>query len=122
MKSIHLAAQFDLQDSNNDVVFLDIAIADVPQGRLCIELFGKNKLTENFRQLCTGEHKLGSTAQGFKNSVFHKVVEGQIFGGDYLNGDGTGNFSIYGRGFTPEQNGLRHEAPGLVTTALDANG
>ena len=118
MKSAHLAGQFSLQDSNNDVVFLDIAIADVPQGRLCLELFGRSKTTENFRQLCTGEYRLGNTPQGYKNSVFHRVTEGLIFCGDYLNADGTGNLSIYGQGFAAEPNGIKHEGPGLLTASL----
>ena len=97
---------------------MDLAFAGVPQGRLCLELFGKTKTTENFRQLCTGEHKLGTTPQGYKNSVIHSVTDGLIHCGDYLNGDGSGDLSIYGQGFSAELNPIRHESPGLLTTPL----
>lgn len=43
-----------------------------------------------------------------------------VFGGDYLNSDGTGSLCIYGRGFKPEPT-IRHDAPGLVTM-LPVNG
>lgn len=41
------------------VVFFDIAFGDVPAGRVKFELFSDvvPKTAENFRQLCTGEHK-----------------------------------------------------------------
>ena len=38
-----------------------------------------------------------------------------VFGGDYLNNNGTGNLSIYGRGFSNDQESLKHTIAGLVT-------
>jgi peptidyl-prolyl isomerase H (cyclophilin H) len=99
MKSVHLSAQYQLSDPKNDVVFFDISIADVPQGRLIVEILGKTQATENFRQLCTGEYRLGTTPQGYKSSKFHMIGSDLLFGGDYLNSDGSGCLSIYGRGF-----------------------
>ena len=124
MQSVNLSEQFELLNPSNDVVFLDISFADIHQGRLPLELYGKTKLTENFRKLFTGEYKLGSTPQGYKNSIFHKLNKNGslIHCGDYLNGDGTGNLSIYGRGFAPEANGILHDSPGLLTATIDNEG
>ena len=100
----------------NVIVFFDISIADVSQGRLVFELLGKTQATENFRQLCTGEYKLGSTPQGYKNSIFHLIGNDLIFGGDYLNSDGSGCLSIYGRGFKPLSDlQIKHNTAGLIT-------
>lgn len=32
------------------------------------------KTAENFRQFCTGEHKVNGRPQGYKGSKFHRVV------------------------------------------------
>ena len=45
----------------NPVVFFDVAMGGQNIGRLKMELFADvcPKTAENFRQLCTGEHKKG---------------------------------------------------------------
>jgi peptidyl-prolyl isomerase H (cyclophilin H) len=57
------------------VVFFDINIGETPSGRIKMELFDDvvPKTAENFRQLCTGEHKVTGVPQGYKKSMFHRV-------------------------------------------------
>ncbi|CAE8609544.1 unnamed protein product, partial [Polarella glacialis] len=59
-------------------VFLDIAVGDQPPLRLVFVLYSDTvpKTAENFRQLCSGEHK-GLTARGkpfhYKGSILHRL-------------------------------------------------
>ncbi|KAJ9057084.1 Peptidyl-prolyl cis-trans isomerase-like 1 [Entomophthora muscae] len=87
----------------NPVVFFDISIGGQPAGRIQMELFADvvPRTAENFRQLCTGEYKLDGRAMGYKNATFHRVIKDfMIQGGDFIEGNGTGNFSIYGENFS----------------------
>lgn len=61
----------------NPVVFFDISIAGVPQGRIRLELFADicPKTAENFRQLCTGELRKSSLPVGYKGCSFHRVIK-----------------------------------------------
>ena len=54
----------------NPVVFFDISIGGVPAGRIACELFADvvPRTAENFRQLCTGEHKRSQLSVGYKNA------------------------------------------------------
>ncbi|KAJ3222938.1 hypothetical protein HK099_001744 [Clydaea vesicula] len=104
----------------NPVVFFDISIAGMNQGRLKIELFKDAcpKTTENFRQLCTGEYKVLGKPQGYKGAKFHRVIKDfMVQGGDFIKGDGTGSFSIYGDKFDDENLSLKHSGPGLLSMA-----
>ncbi|RKO97883.1 hypothetical protein CXG81DRAFT_12378 [Caulochytrium protostelioides] len=104
----------------NPVVFMDIAIGGTPAGRLTFELFADvvPRTAENFRQLCTGEHRVNGVPQGYKNSPFHRVVQDFIVqGGDFIKGDGLGSFSIYGETFADENFVLKHSGAGLLSMA-----
>ncbi|KZT30091.1 hypothetical protein NEOLEDRAFT_1174427 [Neolentinus lepideus HHB14362 ss-1] len=101
------------------VVFMDINIGETPAGRLKMELFSDivPKTAENFRQLCTGEYRINARPQGYKNAVFHSVSNFMVQGGDFIKGDGTGSFSIYGDKFPDENFTEKHTGPGLLSMA-----
>ena len=98
------------------IVFFDLSIGETAIGRLKMELFSDivPKTAENFRQLCTGESRKNNIPQGFKNSIFHRVIKDfMIQGGDFLNSDGTGVYSVYGGGaFEDENFQVKHTQPG----------
>ncbi|KAI0288597.1 cyclophilin-like domain-containing protein [Russula brevipes] len=98
-----------MASAQRPIVFMDINIGETPAGRLKMELFSDivPKTAENFRQLCTGEYRVNSRPQGYKGATFHRVK-----GGDFLKGDGTGSFSIYGDKFP-----MKHTGPGLLSMA-----
>ena len=54
--------------AGNPIVFFDVALAGTPGGRVAFELFADvcPKTCENFRQLCTGEHRRGGVPMGYK--------------------------------------------------------
>ncbi|KAJ3861794.1 cyclophilin-like domain-containing protein [Lentinula novae-zelandiae] len=104
-----------MSSTTRPVVFMDINIGETPAGRLKMELFSDivPKTAENFRQLCTGEFRVNSRPQGYKNATFHRYAPG----GDFLKGDGTGSFSIYGDDFPDENFQEKHTGPGLLSMA-----
>ncbi|KAI0268562.1 hypothetical protein BGY98DRAFT_327937 [Russula aff. rugulosa BPL654] len=90
------------------------------------------KTTENFRQLCTGEYRVNSRPQGIRmlpsigrpNScvkmrstiVSQKAAtNARVKGGDFLKGDGTGSFSIYGDKFPDENFQVKQTGPWLLS-------
>ncbi|KAF7307849.1 Peptidyl-prolyl cis-trans isomerase [Mycena kentingensis (nom. inval.)] len=113
------------------IVFMDINIGETPAGRLKMELFSDivPKTAENFRQLCTGEYRVNSRPQGYKNATFHRMFvhlhtpglydadDSECPSGDFLKGDGTGSFSIYGDKFPDENFQEKHTDAGLLSMA-----
>ncbi|KAF8344620.1 cyclophilin-like domain-containing protein [Amanita rubescens] len=101
------------------IVFMDIQIGETPAGRLKMELFSEivPKTAENFRQLCTGEYRVNARPMGYKGATFHSVPNFMCQGGDFIKGDGTGSFSIYGDKFPDENFTEKHAGPGLLSMA-----
>ncbi|KAG2056088.1 hypothetical protein BDR06DRAFT_1043124 [Suillus hirtellus] len=108
-----------MSSTTRPIVFMDINIGETPAGRIKMELFSDvvPKTAENFRQLCTGECRRDARPQGYKNATFHSVPNFMCQGGDFLNGDGTGSFSIYGKNFPDENFQEKHTGPGLLSMA-----
>ncbi|XP_069125760.1 peptidyl-prolyl cis-trans isomerase A-like [Argopecten irradians] len=113
-----------MEEKPNPVVFFDIHINDVFEGRLRFELFADKvpNTAENFRALCTGElGQEGKTKEEllcYKGSHFHRIIPGFMCqGGDYVLGNGTGGMSIYGRKFEDENFDIKHSGPGILSMA-----
>ncbi|KLO08146.1 hypothetical protein SCHPADRAFT_908855 [Schizopora paradoxa] len=106
----------------NPIVFFDINIGETSAGRMKMELFANvvPKTAENFRQLCTGEYRKNGRPQGYKGAIFHRIPNFMCQGGDFINEDGTGVFSIYGgekASFEDENFEIAHTEPGLLSMA-----
>ncbi|XP_076619620.1 cyclophilin 40 [Colletes latitarsis] len=109
-----------INNKDNPIVFLDIAVESEKVGRVVIELFKDvvPKTAENFRALCTGEKGIGINGKRlhYKGSIFHKVLpQFMIQGGDIINFDGTSGESIYGTQFEDENFKLSHTSGGLLS-------
>jgi peptidyl-prolyl isomerase H (cyclophilin H) len=107
-------------DVRNPVVFFDISIDGVSVGRMTLEVFADvcPKTAENFRQFCTGEFRQNDRPTGYKNCVFHRIINDfMVQGGDFVNGDGTGSTSIYGARFDDENFVMRHSGAGVLSSA-----
>jgi peptidylprolyl isomerase len=105
------------RDVSNPTVFFTISKNNVELGKITFELYHNHcpKTAENFRQLCTGEHKSKIT---YKNSIFHRVISKFMAqGGDITRGNGTGGMSIYGSNFPDENLKLKHYKKGLLSMA-----
>eukprot|EP00759_Apiculatamorpha_spiralis_P055164 PhF_6_TR7303/c0_g1_i1/m.10927/K05864/PPID, CYPD; peptidyl-prolyl isomerase D len=109
-------------EQHNPRVFFDIAVGDVPAGRVVVELYKDvvPKLAENFRLLMTGEKGVDSvsgTRLDYCESTFHIVnrAEGYIRGG--LLGLGMASLSaVTGAPNLKDENfKLRHDQRGIVS-------
>lgn len=103
----------------HSLVFLDIAKQDFLKspfvGRVVIQLYPKHapRTAFNFAKLCVDKK--------YVNIPFHRVVKGfMVQGGDIVNQDGTGTYSVYGgegSTFEDEPFELAHNEAGLLSMA-----
>ena len=106
-------------------VWFDLEIGGESIGRINLGLFGEivPLTVENFYQLAQGSKE---DKNGFKGSTFHRVIKDfMIQGGDFIRGDGEGQYSIYGDKFDDENFLIPHSIPGLISMANegpDTNG
>lgn len=81
-------------------------------GRVEIELFEDicSKTVKNFMTLIK--------TKKYNNCNVHRIIPGfMIQTGDFMNGDGTGGNSIYGKYFEDENFEISHDKPGLLSMA-----
>ncbi|CAK8673982.1 peptidyl-prolyl cis-trans isomerase B-like [Clavelina lepadiformis] len=77
-------------------------------GNISFGLFGRTcpKTVRNFVTLANPNRPNG---EGYKGSKIHRIVKGFAFqGGDFLNNDGSGGWSIFGRYFRDESFAIKH--------------
>ena len=100
-------------------VFLDIAKQDFLKdpfvGKVVVELYTKDapRTTHNFAELCRDKK--------YVNTPFHRIIKDfMVQGGDLVNQDGTGTYSVYGgegSTFADEAFVHTHDRPGLLSMA-----
>ncbi|XP_070537285.1 peptidyl-prolyl cis-trans isomerase B-like [Ptychodera flava] len=97
-------------------VFFDMKINNKDAGRIVIGLFGDivPKTVENFVRLAASKRKKRS----YSGSFIHRIMKGTgIIGGDFINDDGSGVYSIHGKYFADENFKIKHSSPGMVSMA-----
>ncbi|KAK2942962.1 putative Peptidyl-prolyl cis-trans isomerase H [Blattamonas nauphoetae] len=104
----------------NPIAFFDISVGGTKMGRVEMELFADKcpKTAKNFLTFCTGEFERSHRPVGYKGCRFHRVLKDfMVQGGDFVNRDGTGLFSLYGDRFPDENFLVKHDCPGRLSMA-----
>mmetsp|Transcript_10584 Transcript_10584/g.20403 ORF Transcript_10584/g.20403 Transcript_10584/m.20403 type:complete len:314 (+) Transcript_10584:1448-2389(+) len=113
-----------IPEPNPVVVFFQIKVEDFVIGKIEIELFNDVPIAaENFRSLCTGEHK-GTLVERlhYKRSLIYANRGYYLEGGDIVSNDGNGGESIYGLNFIEQSSPRKHTERGLVSlSCTEAN-
>ncbi|KAL0481174.1 peptidyl-prolyl isomerase H [Acrasis kona] len=112
--------QYDMLDSSNPLMYLDVSIGGENIGRIIIELYSHitPKTAENWRQLCVGGFQKDGKEYTFKKNKFHRIIKDFIVqAGDLISGDGTGSISIYGDRMEDENFIVSHDQPGVISMA-----
>lgn len=106
------------------VVFLDFALFDEPVGRVKIVLETEEapRASENFRQLCTGEHRVDTVPVGYKGCVVRLRTGNGVLMIESGNFDGRGGTSIYGDGVVFDGKQIDSNHPGLVCMLNEGRG
>lgn len=100
-----------MQSKQRPKVFFDISTNNEIIGRITFELFDDivPYTVKNF---------IFMVQNHYKNSIFHRVIKDFVIqGGDYINGDGTGTNSIYGKTFNDENFNQKHDKKYLLSMA-----
>ena len=108
--ALQLVNEF-VQSKNRQHVFMDIKINEEDIGRIVFELFDDivPYTVDNFIFMCQNH---------YPGSVFHRIIKDFVIqGGDYINGNGTGSNSIYGKKFKDENFDLQHDSKYLLSMA-----
>lgn len=119
--------EFELTENANDIlektlnerrkskmrthIFMDIEIHNQYVGRVVFELFDDivPYTVKNFLYMI--KYK-------YTGCLFHRIIKNFIIqGGDYLNGNGTGSNSIYGKKFNDENFDVKHESKYMLSMA-----
>lgn len=116
--------KYFLKEKKNQTAYFDISIEGDERGRIEIILFAGvvKKTCANFVALCNGKNK---KKKKYKGSIFHRCIIGfMLQGGDIINGDGTGSYSIYGESFDDENFKVNHKqyALSMANSGPNTNG
>ncbi|XP_039261842.2 peptidyl-prolyl cis-trans isomerase-like [Styela clava] len=89
-------------------VTMEISFGSESMGNVTFGLFGRQcpKTVRNFVTLANPVRPKG---EGYKGSKIHRIVKGfAVQGGDFMNNDGSGGWSIYGKYFRDENFAINH--------------
>jgi len=105
-----------LPENSMTQAYLTIQAGNAQPERLDLVLYSDSvpKTVQNFCHYLQEQ----TTGKGYRNSSFHRIIKGFMAqGGDFLNSDGTGSTSIYGKTFADENFLHQHNRAGVLSMA-----